>query len=160
MRRTLAVLATALLLAGSSQVLAGAAKNSDGAVSVPMDEAKVIAFPQPVATIYIANPSIADITMIDKRHAFVQGKSFGATNIIALDAKGAEISNRHVVVYGSSGATVTLQRGNQRTTYACTGSHCEASPRPGDSKDAFDNGLAQIQKQQELAGQTSAGAPK
>ncbi|HEY0283462.1 MAG TPA: pilus assembly protein N-terminal domain-containing protein [Rhizomicrobium sp.] len=142
MRRTTALLATLLLTVGAAQA-------RSASVSVPLDEVRMLTFAQPISTLYIGNPAVADVTMIDKRHAFVLGKSYGATNIVALDASGAEISNQQVVVSGSTGgAVVTLQRGAARTTYSCA-ARCEPSPKPGDGKD-FDGSMDQIAKHQQF----------
>ncbi len=45
---------------------------------------------------------------------------YGGTNIIALGRNGEPVSNTHVSVWGRQQATVTLQRGAQRTTYNCS----------------------------------------
>ena len=143
MRRTTALLATLLLTAG-----AALARNVS--VSVPLDEVRILAFDQPISTLYIGNPSVADVTMIDKRHAFVLGKSYGATNIVALDASGTEVGNQQVVVFGSSSAVVTLQRGAARMTYSCAASRCEPSPQPGDGKEPFDASMDPGQRRLEI----------
>ena len=152
MRRTTALLASVLLAAGAAQA-------RSASVSVPLDEVRMLAFAKPISTLYIGNPAIADVTMIDKRHAFVQGKSFGATNIVALDASGSEISSQQVVVFGSASAFVTLQRGAAQTTYSCVASRCEPSPQPGDGKDLFDMNMDQITKHQALVSKVASGEP-
>jgi hypothetical protein len=43
-----------------------------------LDEVHTVTFRTPVATVYVRQPSIADVTMIDARHAFVQGKAMAA----------------------------------------------------------------------------------
>src|SRR5258708_18586938 len=89
-------------------------------VAVPRDEVRTVTFTKPVTTVYVGNPSIADVNMIDSRHAFLLGKSFGSTNIIALDSAGREVSNVPVSVSGShGGSTVTLTKGTAQTTLAC-----------------------------------------
>ncbi len=148
MRRTTALLATAVLLTGTAYA-------GGGAVSVPLDEVRIVAFERPISTLYVGNPMVADVTMIDKRHAFVLGKSFGATNIIALDAAGRQIDSHRILVSGSDGAgVVTLQRGAGRVTYSCAAQRCETTPRPGDSKDAFDTAMDQMQKHQDAGSKT------
>jgi Flp pilus assembly secretin CpaC len=147
---------TTLLLASLLLVAASGAAHSAG-LAVPLDEARMITFAKPVATLYVGNPVIADVTVIDKRHAFVLGKSFGTTNIIALDADGTEIDSRRVTVVGSSAATVILHRGAAQVTYACVAQRCEATPVPGDGKDAFDAGIEQIRKHQDLVTKTAMG---
>ena len=132
-------------------LLTGVAVSADAAgVAIPLDEVRMVTFAKPVATLYIGNPTIADVTMIDKRHGFIQGKAFGTTNIIALDGNGREISNRRVVVAGGSSAVVTLQKGSQQTTYACASSRCEPAPTPGDGKDSYDSALDQMSKHQAM----------
>jgi len=149
MRRLL--LATTMFAA-----LAGAAGAGD-AVSVPLDEVRIVTFAKPVATLYVGNPVIADVTIIDNRHAFVQGKAFGTTNILALDATGHQVVNEQVVVAGSGSAVVTLQRGTAQTTYACTGARCQSAPQPGDGRDAYDQAADQITKHQTMLSKAAAG---
>jgi Flp pilus assembly secretin CpaC len=119
-------------------------------IAVPMDEVRVIQFSSPVSTVYVGNPSIADVSMIDNRHAFVLGKGFGATNVVALDQDGKQVVNDAVSVYARTGSTVTLMRGANRTTYACGGARCENTPMPGDDKDSFEVRMGQIEKHQDL----------
>jgi len=105
-----------------------------GGVSVPMDEVRTVTFGKPVTTVYVGNPSIADINIIDARHAFILGKSYGTTNIIALDAQGHQVSNTFVsVAAAATASTVTLVKGTTQQTLACNGQRCEPAPRPGDS---------------------------
>ena len=141
MRRSIAAaLAVAAGLTGGQALAAG--------VAVPMDEVRTVAFAVPVATVYVGNPSIADINMIDTRHAFILGKSFGSTNIIALDSTGREVSNTFVNVSGPHGSTVTLMKGATQTTLSCSGARCETAPIPGDAR--FTDVTGDIVKHQEL----------
>lgn len=119
-------------------------------IAVPMDEVRVIQFSSPVSTVYVGNPSIADVSMIDNRHAFVLGKGFGATNVVALDQDGKQVVNDAISVYARTGSTVTLMRGPNQTTLACGGARCETSPMPGDDKDSFEVRTGQIEKHQDL----------
>ncbi len=129
---------SALLLTNGAAIARG--------ITVPTDEVRMLNFPQPMATVYVGNPSIADVTVVDASHAFVLGKNFGTTNIVALDDKGNEVFNATVTVAGHSGNVVTLQRGTAKMTYACAASRCEAAPLPGDDKDPFDAVTGQMDK--------------
>ncbi|HWC62430.1 MAG TPA: pilus assembly protein N-terminal domain-containing protein [Rhizomicrobium sp.] len=124
-----------------------------------MDEVKTMTFEKPVATVYVGNPSIADINMIDTRHAFVIGKSLGTTNIMALDAAGKPVSNTGVAVLAgvNTASTVILNRGTQRVTYSCTTSHCDMMAEPGDSKDAFEQITQQLAVHNDTAHKAAAG---
>lgn len=100
-------------------------------LGVVVDETKLISFPKPVKTVSLGNSTIADVSMIDSQHAFLLGKTFGVTNMIALAPDGQEVSNQQVTVY-NNGAAVTVNRGAEQYNYMCTLAHCESSPRPGD----------------------------
>ncbi len=120
-------------------------------VSIAMDEVRTITFPKPVATIYVGNPAIADINMIDSRHAFILGKGYGNTNLLALDNDGKQVSNTPISVMARQDASVILQNGANRVTYSCTARQCEATPQPGDGKEAFDSANAQISAHENVA---------
>ncbi|MDE2112791.1 MAG: pilus assembly protein N-terminal domain-containing protein [Alphaproteobacteria bacterium] len=155
MRRIAACLATVLLMGGAAAARDAAATRNT-AMAIPLDQVRVVTFAEPISTLYVGNPVIADVTMIDKRHAFVQGKAFGATNLVALDAAGHEINNRQVVVFGDSASLVTLQRGTGQVTYSCVSTRCEPSPQPGDDKDAFGSAMSQIAQHQDLLTKTAS----
>ena len=132
------------------------AAGKDDAVALALDEVHTLTFRTPVSTVYVGNPTIADVTMIDARHAFVQGKGYGRTNIMALNRDNVMVFNTHVTVTGSEGGgTVTLNRGAQRVTLTCAGGRCEQTPMPGDGKES-DAVSGQITAHQSAA-RTAAG---
>jgi hypothetical protein len=131
--------AAKMIFLGSTALLAASASAFAAGISVPMDDARVIAFSQPVATIFVGNPMIADVTMIDPEHAFLLGKTFGETNIIALGANGRQLSNQHLVVFGRRVGQVTVNRGAATFDYTCTSLQCETQPVPGNPKQYFDD---------------------
>ena len=113
-------------------------------VALALDEVHTLTFKSPIATVYVGNPAIADVTMIDSRHAFVQGKGYGRTNIVALNSDNVQVFNTHITVTGSEGGgTVTLNRGAQRITLNCAGGRCEPTPTPGDDQKIYDTDAGQ-----------------
>lgn len=138
-----------ILFAAATLLAAGPAHAAG--VSIAMDEVRTVTFPKSVSTIYVGNPSIADINMIDSRHAFILGKGYGNTNMLALDQDGKQVSNTYISVLAREDATVTLQKGSNRVTYSCAARHCEATPQPGDGKDVFDAANNQITAHQSTA---------
>jgi Flp pilus assembly secretin CpaC len=139
------IFAASLLSAGLALALPAPALAAG--IALAMDEVRTVSFKVPVATVYVGNPAIADINMIDARHAFVIGKGFGNTNIVALDSDGKQVSDTNIAVLASaahSASTLVLNRGTQRATYSCTASHCETMPEPGDGKDAFESINSQL----------------
>jgi len=138
----------ALLALGSSSVLPAQASD----ISVALDQVRTLTFGTAVATVYVGNPAIADINMIDARHAFILGKGYGSTNIVALNRQGQQISDTRINVLGSQReSTVVLNRGAARITYACTAQHCEVTPVPGDGKEPYDAGNGQMGVHQDIA---------
>ena len=127
-----------------------------GGIVVPMDEVRTVTFTKPVATVYVGNSVIAEINMIDSRHAFILGKGFGTTNVIALDAQGREVSNTYVSVAETRGAAVTVFRGAGQVTLACGGPRCQISPTPGDAK--FKDDITDVSTHHDLGTKTATGA--
>ena len=155
MRRIL-LAATFLASAG----YADAAPKGDG-VALALDEVHTLTFKNPIATVYVGNPAIADVTMIDARHAFVQGKSYGRTNIVALNHDNAQVFNTQVTVTGGeSSGTVILNRGAQRITLNCAGGRCEPTPMPGDDQKAYDTENSQVTSHQSAARSMAAADAK
>jgi len=143
------ILLTAALLASAGYADA-APKGAD--VALALDEVHTLTFKAPIATVYVGNPAIADVTMIDARHAFVQGKGYGRTNIVALNSDNVQVFNTHVTVTGGEGSgTVILNRGAQRITLNCAGGHCEPTPMPGDDQKAYDTENNQVTSHQNAA---------
>ena len=124
-----AALLAAIAAGGLSFSAAWADSPGDSAQSdmrVDFDQTLVVKLDRPAKTILVGNPAIADAQMVDDKTVYVIGRTFGQTNIVALDASGSEVLNTHVIVGASNGATVTLYRGAQgQRTLAC-------SPRDSD----------------------------
>ena len=122
-------------------------------LTVPMDEVRTVTFSKPVTTVYMGNSVIAEVNMIDSRHAFVLGKGFGTTNLIALDQYGREVANTFVSVAETRGSTVTVFRGAGQVTLACAGPRCQVSPIPGDAK--YKDDLSDVAAHHDLGTKTA-----
>ena len=149
-----------LLLSAACASLAGSAMAAPVSVpvSVPMDNVTLVSFKAPVSTVYIGNPSIAELTVIDSRHVFVMGKRFGATNLIALGPDKTVIENDSVTVSSRHAEAVTVFRGPDTYNYVCTGFHCETRPVPGDQKTYFDNTESAALAHEEAGSKISGGS--
>ncbi|HXJ02963.1 MAG TPA: pilus assembly protein N-terminal domain-containing protein [Micropepsaceae bacterium] len=143
-------------VAGLVGLLAGSAALADP-IEVPLDQVHVLAFKVPVKTVFVGNPVIADITVIDPTHVFVLGKNFGTTNLVALDDKGHEFFNEQVTVLDRPGSTVTLQRGAAKTTLNCNTARCQAAPTPGDEATPYDSVSGQMEKREMLGSKAASG---
>lgn len=128
-----------------------AAPKVAGGVSVVMDQVRIVTFNRPVATVFVGNPVIADATVIDPYHAFILGKTFGVTNLIALSAQSQTIANQQITVANRNGGVVTLNKGANQFSYACTSAHCETNPIPGDQKAFFEDNQGSTSTHQDQA---------
>lgn len=121
-------------------------------VSVLVDTAKVIRLPEKTKTIIVGNPAIADIAPGAKGIAILTGKSFGITNIIALDANGSMIAESTISVQAPQQAMiVTVQLGaDVRNSYTCT-PKCQPTAQLGDSSQWFGEVSSQADKRRSSA---------
>lgn len=99
-------------------------------LSVSRDQSKVVKLTGAASTIVVGNPAIADVTMQDASTAFVTGKGFGTTNVIAMDADGRQIASFRVVVTSSADRSVTLIKGREQITLSCA-PRCEQTASTG-----------------------------
>jgi Pilus formation protein N terminal region len=132
-----------IMVAGSlSFPAATIAEAADAQIDVVVDQAKLVKLPEHVATIVVGNPLIADVTLQEGGMMVVTGKGYGATNVIALDRRGAVLIDRAIQVEGPSDKLVTVYRGVDRETYSCT-PICQRRITLGDGTTYFSTTLAQ-----------------
>lgn len=105
-------------------------------LAVLIDRAKVIRLPGNTATVVIGNPAVADIAVQKNGIVVVTGKSYGTTNLIALDGAGNMLAESTVSVAAPTDNILIVQRGFDRQTYSCTPA-CQPSVILGDSKEYF-----------------------
>lgn len=121
-RLTLALMAAALVAAP----LAAQAQTS--AMNVEIDRSARVQLRGAAASVIVANPAIADVTVVDADTLFIVGKGYGVTEVVAVDGVGRTLFQREVVVTGGSTGSVRVWRGAQVTEMAC-GSSCAPSVR-------------------------------
>jgi len=141
----LIALASGSMSAASAQPRTIAAPQTEGdvradvraeAVTVTVDHAKVLRLPDRAQTVIVGNPSIADVTIQRNGVMVVTGKSYGVTNLIALDASGALLAESTLRVSAASDSLLIVQRGLERESYSCTPA-CQPSAQLGDSPRHF-----------------------
>lgn len=111
--------------------------DQDDYVVVTIDEARLVRLDTDAAQLIIGNPAIADVTAQDARLLVVTGKSFGTTNLIALDREGREIVSVRLSVREGQQRQVTLYRGTARQSYHCA-PDCQRTLSIGDDKTQFE----------------------
>jgi putative type II/III system pilus formation protein len=101
-------------------------------LKVPIDETKAFVLEQAVATVAVTNPAVADVSVHNDKVVLVVGRSFGTTNIIALNADGVPVATKRIRVVSPGGsANVTYVRGPGIFSYSCA-PRCERVLMPGD----------------------------
>jgi Pilus formation protein N terminal region len=104
---------------------------------VKYDQAQLLRLPRPITEVIIGNPTIAEVTVQGGNMLVVTGKTFGVTNIIALDADHNIIQDQRVVVQQDDQRIVHLVRGAARESYSCTPT-CTSTLTIGDDPLYFD----------------------
>jgi Flp pilus assembly secretin CpaC len=132
------LLCAAMLLA---PFMAGPAHAAE-AIKVELDRAMITRLPPHVSTVVIGNPLIADVTVQPNGLLVITGKSYGTTNMMALDRSGAVLSEQNIEVFGPRGDIVVVYRGVNRESYSCA-PDCEPRITLGDSTAYFNLALGQ-----------------
>lgn len=142
--------ATVLAIAACAGAQAAPQRAQSDAVIVVVDHAKVVRLPEKAQTVVVGNPAIADVSVQRNGVMIVTGKSFGETNLIALDANGTLLAESLVRVGKASDAVLTVQRGMDRESYACN-PYCQPSIQMGDESKFFENVAGQATSRNALA---------
>ena len=121
---------------------AAVAAPNDELIAVSVDQAKLVKFPDQIATIVVGNPLIADVTLQPGGLVVVTGKGYGATNVIAIDRRGQVLMDRIIQVEGPSDKVVTVFRGVERESYSCA-PVCQRRATLGDSMAYFNATMGQ-----------------
>lgn len=152
-QRTLAQPANAAPGALATGAVGPTAGSERDTVTVLVDHAKIVRLPESTQTVVVGNPIIADVTVQKNGILVVTGKSYGTTNLIALDPAGVMLAESMISVQAPTDAVVTVQRGLQRESYSCTPT-CQPSLRLGDSKEYFGDVGSQATQRNSLATQS------
>lgn len=118
-------IASLALLAGAAALFPHAAM-ADAAITVTMNQAKIVKLARPADTIIIGNPEIADASVQDADTIVLTGKGFGTTNMVILDAKGSPIVDEQIVVTRQTADSVRVYRRSSIQTLSCT-PYCESA---------------------------------
>ena len=135
MRRRISSLAATLLLS-----LAAWPSVASESVTVAIDQSAPLSLPAGAQKVMIGNPAIADINVLDARTAVLLGRSFGATNVLVLDARGRTLMERQVVVSSPDANRVSVYHsdpmglyGQKVDNFTCS-PRCERTPMPGEQE--------------------------
>jgi hypothetical protein len=89
-------------------------------VTVTVDRARIARIPEKTQTLVIGQPGIADVTMLkNSGMGVITGKSFGETNLIALDGEGNMLGEWLIRVGDEKPDHLLVQNGLSRESYIC-----------------------------------------
>lgn len=134
-RARAAALTASLFLAAAFCLPAPAARAGD--LYVRYDQSQLIRLPRPASEVIIGNPQIADVNIQGGNLLVVTGKTFGVTNIIALDANRDIIQDQRVIVQRDEQRMLVLYRGPMRESYTCS-PYCSPTVTIGDEPKFFE----------------------
>jgi Flp pilus assembly secretin CpaC len=117
MRRAIALFALVL----AATLVAETAIAAAGGLAVELNRSRRVVLTGTPANISVADPAIADVTIIDTHSIVVIGKSFGVTDIVVSDHAGRLLMDSRVAVVPPEDQRVTVYRGVQGTEYSCVG---------------------------------------
>ncbi|TNE36275.1 MAG: hypothetical protein EP347_11470 [Alphaproteobacteria bacterium] len=128
-------------------------------ILVPLDEAVVFSFDEDIATVAVGNPAIAGVSIHDGRVVLVAGRTFGTTNVVALNSQGKPIGNKRIRVTSVGGwSNLTLVKGDQNDIISFTcAPRCERAIVPGDS-DVLEPEGTKVQTQNDKRAKSAADA--
>lgn len=128
-RSTILVALATLAVAGS------AVAQSAAPMTVGIDRSQRISLRGAVSSVIVNNPLIADVTVVDANTLVIQGKGYGQTEILAVDAIGRTLFQNQIIVSGGQSGSLRVWRGGQATEMACAAT-CSPSLRVYDNAQA------------------------
>jgi hypothetical protein len=92
--------------------------------TVDLNESRRVMLHGTAANVFVADPAVADVAMIDSHSVIVLGKGYGVTQVLVTDHSGHTLLDSVVAVIGSEAGRVTVYRGQAAQDYHCS-SRCE-----------------------------------
>ena len=126
MRRTpLFTAHRAALLAALSLLSVAATAQAASRVTVGINQGLRLSVGGSAANVVVANPAIADVTVVDAHSVIILGKGYGTTQVMVLDSTGRLLMDSIVTVNAPAEGQMTVYRGPAAQQYDCS-PRCEA----------------------------------
>jgi hypothetical protein len=138
------------LLAGLIASVSGLAAAKADDLIVKFDQSQILKLSRPAAEIIVGNPSIADVTVQSGNMLVVTGKSYGITNIIALDGDRNVIQDQRISVRRDEVGVVNVMKGSVRQTFACM-PQCNPTATLGDDLTFLTSTIESAKKKMEFS---------
>ncbi len=105
-----------------------------GPITVPLNEAVPVKFPDAIAGVSLGSPYVANVVVHDKHLMFITGRAYGMTSLHVVDEKGNVIATTTVNVVGVNETRLVVNKGGSDYSMQCT-PKCKAAPDIGDNTD-------------------------
>jgi Flp pilus assembly secretin CpaC len=105
-------------------------------ITLQLDRATVIRAPAKTTTMVVGNPAIADVSVQKNGVIVLTAKSYGETNLLALDSEGQLVSESWLKVQASNRGNMIITRGVERETHSCSPA-CVPTMTLGDNQKYF-----------------------
>jgi hypothetical protein len=129
MRRT--AIFTAAFALFATAILPAASQAGSNGMAVPLDQSRRVPFSGAAASVIPGNADLIYSYIVSPTDVRVVGRKLGVTNLVVLDARGATLFDREIVVSAGDGSVVTIYRNGQATDYACAPYCTPAEGNPG-----------------------------
>lgn len=123
---------------------------------VRYDQSQLLRMPRAIDQVIVGNPSIADVSVQRGNILVVTGKTFGVTNIIALDPQQNVIQDQRVIVQRDERRIVNVHKGSQRESFSCS-PNCSPTITIGDGNAFFDTISKHAQAKTQFSNSSSDG---
>ena len=110
----------AALLAALSLLSAATAAQAASHVNVGLNQGLRLQVGGSAANVVIANPAIADVTVVDAHSVIILGKGYGTTQVMVLDSTGRLLMDSIVTVNAPAEGQMTVYRGPLAQQYDCS----------------------------------------
>ena len=128
--RRFAVVLTAAIALGAAPMAVAQSQTTD----VEIDRVQRIQLRGAASSVIVANPDVADVTVVDASTLFISGRDFGSTELVVVDAIGRTLFQTVVNVTAPAQGHVRVWRGGQSVDMAC-GASCAPSQRQAPDPD-------------------------
>ena len=103
-------------------------------MDVEIDRVQRIQLRGSASSVIVANPDVADVTVVDASTLFITGRGFGSTELVVVDAIGRTLFQTVINVTSPAEGHVRIWRGGQSVDMAC-GASCAPSQRQAPDPD-------------------------
>jgi len=118
---TVAVDAGLTILPAPAAELIPAPPPSEAPINLPVGMGQIVRFEEPAKSVFLADPSIADLKVVASGVIYLYGKKGGATNLIALDSEQKQIVSIQLRVYVDATPINELNQGLHPGSKAAVG---------------------------------------